>query len=149
MIEYTVTENDTLRKIANYFNVLEEDIKRINNLDSDIIEEGMVLQIPFSFPIEYYSVISGDDLFTVSKKFDVPVEILAKINGLRVDEYIYPNQKLLVPKEGYQIYITESGDTILNVHNKLNLSIDDVIQSNPNLYLLPEQLIIFEKDKVK
>ena len=146
MIDYTVTANDTLDKIANYFKVSKEDIKEANHLDSDNIEEGMILKIPFSLPITYYTVNSGDDLYKVSRKYKIPVEVLAKINGLRVDEYIYPDQKLIVPKEGYQIYITEGGDTILGIHNKINLDVDRIIQSNPNLYLLPDQLIIYKQD---
>ena len=145
MIEYIVTGNDTLKKIADYYQVSVEDLKKINNLSDDNIEEGMILLIPYDVKTEYYTVLKGDDLYSIAKKFDISVEFLARLNGLKVGEYIYPGQSLIVPKEGYNIYITNNGDTILGIHNELKVPIENLINGNPNLYLLPDQLIIYEK----
>lgn len=145
MIEYIVTGNDTLMKIADYYNVSVDELKKINNLMDDNIEEGTILKIPYTIKTEYYTVLSGDDLYSIAKKYDISVEFLARLNGLRVGEYIYPGQSLIVPKEGYNIYITDSGDTILGIHNELKVPIENLINGNPDLYLLPDQLIIYEK----
>lgn len=145
MIEYIVTGNDTLKKIADYYQVSVDELKKINNLMDDNIEEGTILKIPYTVKTEYYTVLSGDDLYSIAKRYDIPVEFLARLNGLRVGEYIYPGQSLIVPKEGYNIYITDSGDTILGIHNELKVPIENLINGNPDLYLLPDQLIIYEK----
>lgn len=145
MIEYIVTGNDTLMKIADYYQVSVDELKKINNLMDDNIEEGTILKIPYTIKTEYYTVLSGDDLYSIAKKYDISVEFLARLNGLRVGEYIYPGQSLIVPKEGYNIYITDSGDTILGIHNELKVPIENLINGNPDLYLLPDQLIIYEK----
>lgn len=145
MIEYIVTGNDTLKKIADYYQVSVDELKKINNLSSENIEEGMTLLIPYTVKTEYYTVLSGDDLYSIAKKYDISVEFLARLNGLKVGEYIYPGQSLIVPKEGYNIYITDSGDTILGIHNELKVPIENLINGNSDLYLLPDQLIIYEK----
>jgi len=144
MIDYTVADNDTLKGIADYFNVNIDDLKKANNLSSEKIETGMILKIPFTPKLGYYSVLDGDDLYSIASKYKMPVEILAKLNGLRVDEYIYPNQKLLIPLEGYRVYITNSGDTILGIKNLLGVSLDNIVSENSDIYLLPEQLIVYK-----
>ena len=144
MIEYVVGPNDTLNKIAEYYDISVDEIIKLNNLDEGKIEEGMILKIPVELKIGYYSVLEGDDLYSIANKYDIPVETLSKLNGLKVGEYIYPNQKLIVPLKGYKVYITKSGDTILGIKNELNIPIERVIDGNPNLYLLPEQLIVYQ-----
>ena len=143
MIDYVVLENDTLGKIANYFGVSIDEIKKLNNLTSDQLEEGMILKIPYDLKINYYTVLNGDDLYSIANKYQISVETLAKLNGLKVGEYIYPGQKLLVPIEGYKIYITKDGDTINEIHNIIGLPIESIIAGNPNLYLLADQLIVY------
>ena len=147
MIEYVVLPNDNLNNIAEYYGVSVEEIIKLNNLIDNKIEEGMVLKIPVNLKIGYYTVLEGDDLYSIANKYDIPVETLSQLNGLKVGEYIYPNQKLIVPLPGYKVYITKSGDTILGIQNELNISLDNIIRGNPSLYLLPEQLIVYENNK--
>ena len=146
MINYVVGPNDTLTGIADYYDVSVDEISKINNLIDNKIEEGMTLKIPVELKIIYYKVREGDDLYSIAKKYDMNVETLAQLNGLRVGEYIYPNQQLLVPLEGYKVYITKSGDTIFSIQNELQIPVESVISGNPNLYLLPDQLIIYQSD---
>jgi len=146
MINYVVGPNDTLTGIADYYDVSVDEISKINNLIDNKIEEGMTLKIPVELKIIYYKVREGDDLYSIAKKYDMSVETLAKLNGLRVGEYIYPNQQLLVPLEGYKVYITQSGDTIFSIQNDLKIPVESVISGNPNLYLLPDQLIIYQNN---
>ena len=61
-----------------------------------------------------------------------------------MDDYIYPDQELLIPKNGYIYYITTEGDTIDLVADKFNTTREDVMNDN-TIYLLPGQLIIHKK----
>lgn len=149
MIEYIVGPNDTLNKIAEYYGVSVDEIVELNDLNDKIIEEGMILKIPIELKIGYYTVLVGDDLYSIANKFDIPVETLSKLNGLKVGEYIYPNQKLIVPLEGYKVYITKNGDTIFGIGDTLDIPIENVIEGNPNLYLLPDQLIVYRENNLK
>ena len=69
--------------------------------------------------------------------------MLAAINGLNIDEYIYPGQTLLIPKKGITVYITSVGDTIQSVSKKLNTTAQGLVYNNNNIYLLPDQLIVY------
>ena len=70
--------------------------------------------------------------------------LLAK-NGIKKDEYIYPKQELMIPKEGYSYYITAEGDTLREVINVFNTSYEKLLKENKTIYLLPEQLIVLKK----
>ena len=46
-----------------------------------------------------YEIKKGDNLYNISKEFNVNTKLLAQLNGLDLDDYIYPGQVLLVPKK--------------------------------------------------
>ncbi len=66
------------------------------------------------------------------------------INGLDKDDYIYPNQVISVPKNGVKYYIVQDNDTLMNIANKLNTSVYDIINQNNQLYLQKDQLIVYK-----
>lgn len=144
-MQYIVKQGDTLKSIADYYGIDIKRIKEYNNLNDENIEEGMIINIPIESPFQYYKVLEGDDLYTISNKFLIPVEFLSKINGLKVGEYIYPNQELLVPKIGNKIYLTSKGDSINSIANKLGINTLDIINNNKELYLVEDQLIIYKE----
>lgn len=143
-MKYIVKEGDTLQKIADYYGISVLSLKEYNGILDEDLDVGMVLNIPYVQPLEYYTVKEGDDLYSIATKYSIPVEFLAKLNGLKVGEYIYPKQELLVPKEGYKIYLTNKGDSINSVSNKLGVSINDIINNNKDLYIIENQLIIYK-----
>ncbi len=59
-----------------------------------------------------------------------------------MDDYIYPNQKILIPKSGYSFYITKDGDTLEMVSQKFKRNLKDLLELNNTIYLLPGQLMI-------
>ena len=144
-MQYIVKTGDTLQGIADYYGITVLQLKEYNNITDDDLEEGMILNIPYESPLEYYTVKEGDDLYSIANKVQIPVEFLAKLNGLKVGEYIYPKQELLVPKKGYKIYLTSKGDSINTISNKLGLGINDIINNNKELYLIEDQLVIYRK----
>ena len=96
----------------------------------------------------YYSVYvvnSGDTLYKISKDFNVNPKLLAELNGLKMDEYIYPNQVLLIPKKGVQFYITKDDDTLREVSKIFGVSESDIIKQNKSIYLLPGQMIFYKE----
>ena len=91
-----------------------------------------------------YKIEKGDNLYQIAREYNINPMLLAALNGLNNDDYIYPDQELLIPKNGYSYYITAEGDTIDLVADKFNTTKDDVMKSN-TIYLLPGQLIIHKK----
>ena len=93
---------------------------------------------------DYYKVSKGDTIFNIARKYDVNINMLSMLNGLDNEDYIYPNQVIMIPKENVRIYITAEGDTLQNIIKGINADTNKFLMENNNLYLLPEQLIIYK-----
>ena len=94
---------------------------------------------------DYYNIKQGDTLYSIAEKNNISVNNLSSINGLDVNEYIYPGQTILIPKPNVVTYITSMGDTLTKVAEFFNTTKQDIINNNSNIYLLPEQLIVLRK----
>ena len=151
MEKYIVKEGDTLLSIAKAFNVRVIDLITQNKLeDIYILEPGAELIIPVDMPLGFtaYTVKKGDSLYEISRSLgNITPTQLAEVNGLEINEYIYPGQRLIVPKPGVKVYITKDGDTIRTVAEEIGTNDKDLIVYNPNIYLLPEQLIAYQEPK--
>lgn len=100
-----------------------------------------VLDTPY---YTYYTVNEGDTLYEISRKFNVNPKLVAELNGLDVNEYIYPKQVLIIPKKGIQYYITKDNDTLKTVSNIFNAKESDIVSENKSIYLLPGQMIFYK-----
>jgi len=144
---YIVRDKDTLISIAQTFGIRVIDLIEANNLENVYnLTPGMELIIPTSLPLgfTYYTVNKGDNLYRIAGQYNISMEDLAAINGLEIGEYIYPNQMLIVPKEGGYTYITKEGDTLFNIAEALSINPEDILLYNERIYLLPEQLIAYK-----
>ena len=83
-------------------------------------------------------------MYQISRKYNINPTLLSALNGLNNDDYIYPNQEILIPKNGYSYYISKEGDTLDLVAEKFNTSIDDLVKEN-NIYLMSGQLMVHKK----
>ena len=145
---YIVEKGDTIESIGRKYNIPVIEIIKANNLESPyLLNEGQSLTIPTSLYniFNYYTIKKGDTLYNLANTSNTTVDILAQINGLNKDEYIYEGQTLLIPKEDISLYITKTGDTIEDVAEFFNAVTTDVIYSNNRIYLLPGQLVIYTK----
>ena len=93
----------------------------------------------------YYTVSKGDTLYSISKKFNVNPKLVSELNGLKVEEYIYPNQTLIIPKKGIQYYITKDDDTLNLVSKVFGANESDIVKQNKTIYLLPGQMIVYRE----
>ena len=92
-----------------------------------------------------YIVKEGNTLYDIAKENNVDVSMLAEINGIMSYDYLYPNQKIMIPKNDVVLYITKQGDTLQDFVKKTGKNIDEIIKSNSSIYLLPEQLMIYKE----
>ena len=142
---YTVNNNETITSIANKLNINPILLSSINN---NIVKltPGMTLLIPKKDNeyFDYYKVSKGDTLFNIARMYNVNVNMLSMLNGLDNEDYIYPNQVIMIPKENVRIYITAEGDTLQNIIKGINADTNKFLMENNNLYLLPEQLLIYK-----
>jgi len=142
--KYTISYNETLDDIAAKFNTTKEQILDINNIfDEKYLRAGMDIIVPSNEDyFTYYTVNSGDSLYSIGRRYNINPTLLAALNGLNMDDYIYPNQKIVIPKNGYSFYITKEGDTLKLVADKFNRSVSELTALNTTIYLLPGQLLI-------
>ena len=144
--EYIVEKGDTLYSLSKRFNISIEELKRINNLNNDILSIGQVLKLSNADDNEYdtYIVKKGDSLWAISKEYNIPLNELIKINSL-TDLTLQINQELLVPKTNKNIYIVEAGDTLWSIARKNNINVDELKTINnltSNLISVGQELII-------
>ncbi len=142
--KYTVGYNETLNDIAGKFNTTKEELLSINNIyNEEYLRAGMDIAVPISNDyFTTYIVNSGDNLYAIARRYNINPTLLAALNGLNMDDYIYPNQKIMIPKSGYSFYITKDGDTLSTVADKFKRSISELTSMNGTIYLLPGQLMI-------
>lgn len=149
METYIVKEGDNIATIAKKYNISIVDLINQNNLENVYyLEPGLELIIPEEkapLGFTHYTVKKGDNLYEIAKHYNISVKDLSELNGLEINEYIYPEQRLLVPEEGVQVYITKDGDTIQTIIDKLGTNREEIFAYNPKIYLLPEQLIAYRK----
>ncbi|HIT22566.1 MAG TPA: LysM peptidoglycan-binding domain-containing protein [Candidatus Scybalousia intestinigallinarum] len=149
METYIVKEGDNIATIAKKYNISIVDLINQNNLENVYyLEPGLELIIPEEkapLGFTHYTVKKGDNLYEIAKRYNISVKDLSELNGLEINEYIYPEQRLLVPEEGVQVYITKDGDTIQTIIDKLGTNREEIFVYNPKIYLLPEQLIAYRK----
>ena len=93
-----------------------------------------------------YEIKKGDTLYQISKDYNVNTKLLAEINGLNLDDYIYPGQVILVPRKNVSYYITKEGETLRNVSKIFDVSEDDLIEQNETIYLQSGQIIYYKRD---
>ena len=146
--KYTVGYNESLNDIASRFNTTKEELMSINNLYEDSLRAGMDVAVPVSNDyFTTYTVNTGDNLYAIARRYNINPTLLAALNGLNMDDYIYPNQKIMIPKSGYSFYITKDGDTLTIVADKFKRNADEIIKMNQTIYLLPGQLMINKTNK--
>lgn len=95
---------------------------------------------------DYYTIDKGDTIYKISKMYNINPTLLASLNGLNMDDYIYPGQVLLVPNQNYSYYITKAGDTLESVANTFEVSNEKLVSDNKTLYLLEGQMIVNKKN---
>ena len=91
--------------------------------------------------------IIGDNLYEIARMYNINPKLLAAINGIKDNEYIYPGQEIMIPKSGYSYYITGEGDTINTVLDAFKANKDDLLEYNKTIYLLPEQIMVYKNNR--
>lgn len=146
---YTMNEGESLVDVAKKFNTTVKTIQDLNNIyDNSYIRQNMDLIVPSEGKdyFNYYTVEKGDTLYRIGREYNINPELLAALNGLNMDDYIYPDEQILIPKNGYSYYITAEGDTIDEVVKVFNSNLDKFMDENKTIYLMAGQLLVNKKN---
>lgn len=152
---YKVKAGDSLYKIANEYGVSVDDIKKLNNLTSNLIQVNQTLYIPNNLENsmeETYTVKAGDNLYTIANKYNTTVDNLKSINNLTSD-VLQIGQVLKIPgievttpnTNTNETYTVKAGDNLYSIANKYGVTVDAIKNANgltSNLINVGQILII-------
>lgn len=136
---YVVKKGDTLYGIAQANNTTVDEIKKFNNLTSNILSTGQLLKIPSSLlPEARYTVKKGDSLYSIANKYNTTVDELKRINNL-TSNTLSIGQVLKLPsdkasdeekEENTITYTVQKGDSLYSIAKKYNTTIDAIKNLN-------------------
>ena len=158
---YIVKRGDTLYSIARDNNITVAELKQLNNLSNNTIYIGQQLLLKPQFEEEkpndndnLYIVQKGDTLYSISRKFNISVDTLKRLNKLNSNDIFVGQQLILVEPENpveHDIYIVKKGDSLWSISQKYNINVNDLIKLNnlDNLTLQINQQIKVPKQNIE
>lgn len=127
---YQVKKGDTLYGIANKYGITLKELKAINNLTTDTLAIGQLLNVPSGLSLgSSYTVSSGDTLYSIAKKFGISVPKLKEVNKLD-GNMLSIGQKLVIPLVEDTTYVVKSGDTLYKIARDFNTTVDELKRLN-------------------
>jgi LysM repeat protein len=146
--KYLIKRGENIDILAKKFATNPNLLMEINNIPfPDYFREGKEIIVPLKKDkyFEYYTVKKGDSLYKIAREKNLNPELLALLNGLDDDDYIYPNQAIMLPKSNYSYYVTAEGDTMDMVIKKFGVDKNTFLNENEVIYLMPGQLLVKKK----
>lgn len=144
--EYVVMKGDTLWNIAKKLDTTVDELKRLNNLNSNLLYIGQILKVPSYNTITdtnvTYVVKKGDTLYSIASNNNTTVNALKELNNLKSDTLsigellkIPETTSIITPSEDEIIndettYIVEKGDTLYSISKKFNITVDELKEKN-------------------
>lgn len=147
---YEVVSGDTLYGIAKKLDTSVDELKKINNLTTNILNVGQVLKVPtklvYMDGTKLYQVKKGDTLYSIAKAYNTDVDTLKSLNNLSQDSLVI-GQLLNVPSglSDMNTYTVASGDTLYSIAKKFDISVEEIKQINnlsSNMLSIGQKLII-------
>lgn len=151
---YIVKKGDSLYSIANKYNTTVKELKRINNLTSNILSIGQVLKLPSDKANNVekeentisYTVKKGDSLYSIARKYDTTIDRIKDLNNLTTN-LLSIGQVLLIPTDTNleTTYTVQKGDSLYSIAKKYNTTVDRLKQLNnltSNLLSIGQILIV-------
>ena len=136
---YVVKSGDSLYSIARKYNTTVDELKRLNNLSSNVLSIGQVLKIPSSESnntgigtgtTNAYVVKSGDSLYSIARKYNTTVDEIKSLNNL-TSNLLSIGQVLKIPSaSSTNTYVVKSGDNLYSIARKYQITVDELKKLN-------------------
>ncbi len=167
-IVYTVKKGDNLYNIAKKYNTTVDEIKRYNNLKSNLLNIGDRIVIPCNEINDYipggyvsYTVEKDDTLYKIANKFGTTVDKIIKDNDLKSNTLTIGTVLIIDDVKGVSSvlecygndevsfnqdkYIVQKNDSLYSIAKKFNTTVDNLKQINnlqSDILTIGEELII-------
>jgi LysM repeat protein len=157
-ITHTVRAGETLLSISQLYGVTVAELQSANNLTGELIRAGDVLIIPVeqaqsegaagaSVPSVFnYTVRSGDTVVSIAVRFGTTIEAIQEINNLGPNDFIRPDQVLLIPVNQVPSAVLASSDTVRD--NSTSRPADSGLYEAPRLMGPQDDQIISRQEEV-
>ena len=139
---------------ANKYNTTVDELKRINNLTSNILSIGQVLKLPSDKVSDVekeentisYTVQKGDSLYSIARKYSTTIDKIKDLNNLTTN-LLSIGQVLLIPTDTNleTTYTVQKGDSLYSIAKKYDTTVDRLKQLNnlkSNLLSIGQILIV-------
>ena len=151
---YIVQKGDTLYSIAAANNTTVDELKKANNLTSNILSTGQLLKIPSDKVSDVekeentisYTVQKGDSLYSIARKYSTTIDKIKDLNNLTTN-LLSIGQVLLIPTDTNleTTYTVQKGDSLYSIAKKYDTTVDRLKQLNnlsSNLLSIGQMLIV-------
>ena len=150
---YIVQKGDTLYSIATKYNTRVDELKKINNLTSNILSIGQILKLPSDKEDDAleentisYTVQKGDTLYSIARKYSTTIDKIKKLNNLTTNT-LSIGEILKIPSAVNleTTYTVKKGDSLYSIAKKYSTTIDRLKQLNnlsSNLLSIGQILIV-------
>ncbi len=148
---YIVKSGDSLYSIAQKYNTTVDELKKLNDLTSNLLSIGQSLKIPTKSENNYieYTVKKGDNLYSISRNYGLTQSELMDYNNL-TSNLLSIGQILKIPvskdsTSQQTTYTVQKGDSLYSIAQKYNTTVDSIKRKNnltSNLLSIGQKLII-------
>ena len=141
---YTVKPGDTLYGISNQFGVSVTELAELNGIKGSFLAVGRELKIPSKSGTNpnnlfMYTVVSGDTLSKIARKYNTTVKAIKDLNYLttdnltigqviRIPEMYTPEEEMYMPT--FINYIVKKGDSLYTIAKTYNIDINTLKKDN-------------------
>ena len=157
---YIVNRGDTLYSISRKFNVSVDELRRLNNLNNNILQIGQRLLIKPDNSINddistsTYIVKPGDTLYSIARVYNISVDKLKELNNLdsnilTVGQELIIRENTLVPNlpsdSNSSTYIVKRGDSLYSIANMYKTTVQNLINLNnltSNVLQIGQELVV-------
>ena len=138
---YTVVSGDNLYSIADRFGTTVDAIKNASNLTSNTLKIGQILLIPVPgsteppiiepLPTTTYTVLRGDNLYSIADRFGTTVDAIKNANNL-TSNLLSLGQVLIIPSTNVTIrtYTVQNNDSLWTISKKFGVTVTDLRRIN-------------------
>lgn len=120
------------------------ELANLNNVTASTLKVGQVLTIPTNSGTNpnnlfLYTVVRGDSLYKISRKYNTTVDEIVKLNNLkttslsigqvlRIPEMYTPEDQMIMPE--YINYTVKKGDNLYSIARNYNIDINTLKKDN-------------------
>jgi len=159
-MSHKVVYGDNLWNLARKYDTEVRIIKKINYLEKDLLSINDNLLIPLSssnsnnfIPYEMHIVSEGDTLWDISKKYNIELTELIKINELDQNSFLRLGQQLTIGNKNIHrnidskkrtiLYSVKQGDNFYKISELFDVTVDSIKELNEikSNQLMPGQII--------